>query len=180
MDENLVSSEDVPNNIDIAPNNNKDLSNSNEVGGAMLSGESLLADSQPQTPSVEKESQSTKVSQPIQFTPAPRNLICPEPLSKEVQNENDQRVSGGSFNPILHQSRRDMYGGDRKRGIPKNFQNILYSISNAVIKESNYGKIDPQTKKVFNDTQDIHRFLANYIEHILHQREQQTGQSKGE
>lgn len=125
---------------------------------------------------MEGESEDTKQ----EFTPAPRDLICPEPLPRAIADDESTMFFGSLFHPVLHQSRRDMYGGDLRKGIPKGFQNILYDISNAVIKENNYGKTHPHTKKVFNGKQDMYEFIARYIDDRLTQRNEFNGKKKGE
>lgn len=108
------------------------------------------------------------------FKPMPRNLTCPAPLKDDIG-----LVSGAQFNPMLHQPRRDMYGGDPKKGIPKEFQNMLYDLSNAVIKASNYNDPNPDTKKVFSDKNDIYRYVADYLHTKLIQRNSATGEKMG-
>lgn len=108
------------------------------------------------------------------YKPPPKNLVCPEPLNDDLLAKKDPR-SGSQFNPLLHQPRRDMYGGDIRKGIPIGFQHILYDLSNAVIKSSNYDDPNPKTKKVFSITLDIYRFLAEYLEAKLVERSIATG-----
>jgi len=84
------------------------------------------------------------------------------------------------FNWWLYQPRRDMYGGDIKQGMPKRLENILYDISNFVIKRYNYDYPDPGTKKVFGNLEEIYDFLSAYLEVRLEQRYPSTGKPKGE
>lgn len=110
----------------------------------------------------------TDAQQPS-YKPPPKNLICPEPLEDNLTGKKE-RSSGSSFNPLLHQPRRDMYGRDLKKGIPPGFQHILYEISNAVIQSSNYNDPNPDTKKVFANKTEIYRFIADHLEMKLIQR----------
>lgn len=112
------------------------------------------------------------------FSPAPNNLICPEPLPR-LFDADDEMFSGSTFHPVINQSRRDMYGGDLRKGIPNGFQHILYDISNAVIRTSNYGQIHPDTRKVFNGKSEILQYLALYLEQRLVQRYELNGKPTG-
>lgn len=108
--------------------------------------------------------------------PVPQNLICPEPLSPVLANDKNDLGSGSMFNPILHQPRRDMYGGNSRKGIPKGFQHILYDVSNAVIKENNYGATDSETKRVFRDKYAIYHYIAEHLGSRLMQRKDVNGE----
>lgn len=111
------------------------------------------------------------------FTPQPTNLVCPEPLPRTKSDEDVTEVTSGSrFHPLLHQPRRDMYGGELKKGIPKGFQHVLYDISNAVIKASNYNDPDPVSKQVFSTRFEVYAFLAEYFENRLQERNTTTGE----
>lgn len=123
-----------------------------------------------------EEEEDTK---PKYTPPQPRNLACPTPLPRDIANDEATMFSGSKFHPVLHQSRRDMYGGEPRKGIPNGFQNILYDISNCVLKKNNYGQMDPNTKKVFNDITDIYECLASQLEYRLAQREIANGKKTG-
>ena len=109
----------------------------------------------------------------------PHNVTCPTPLPRDIAHDEATMFSGSKFHPVLHQSRRDMYGGDLRRGIPTGFQNILYDISNCVLKENNYGRQDPSTKKVFNYKEDIYECIAAQLEYRLTQRMAMNGKKTG-